>query len=593
MTTDEYTSTAGTYGEFTLSVPQLDALSCTKIRLNVRDADGALMMQQELKVPIMVTANATTADATYFDYPEFTCKQCDVVVRDGATLTKAAEGTTDDRAEVQHLFLYPGASLVVPTGTNYSVASLTMRAMNDVVSKAYIEGDLSTTMLYHDRRMDGLRYYFFTLPYDCDVLDMSYSNGKALGTRGVDWEVKYYDGASRVVNLGNSSNWRAYEGATLKAGAGYVIAIDASGTETKEVRFPMSYAAESATKQIEVDDHGITTAVAPNHKGWNLIGNPYMSGYSATPTAGLVVGALEMNANGEYELNTTLGVPYVTIPVNGGVTYTQIRASDLPLDPFTSFFVQVAGSDPEVDESDLVVQFSSTERQLAPATDAVVDEQALWVPLILTQGNEQDVTTIVLRNDYQSHYEIGLDLEKMMGYSTKPQLYSLTTDDRLAFNALPDSLAQQIPMGYYAAADGPCVIAVNRGEDLSQITSIWLTDKVENKHVNLLQGDYPFTTAKGDCTTRFLLSIDVARKSSTTVDSTEVTDLYVTSSALTLTVHQLPEKGQITVLDVLGRCVTQAEISANQMQFALPEAGIYFVRVVSGSDDMMVKCIVK
>ena len=122
MTTDEYTSTAGTYGEFTLSVPQLDALSCTKIRLNVRDADGALMMQQELKVPIMVTTNATTADATYFDYPEFTCKQCDVVVRDDATLTKAAEGTTDDRAEVQHLFLYPGASLVVPTGTNYSVA---------------------------------------------------------------------------------------------------------------------------------------------------------------------------------------------------------------------------------------------------------------------------------------------------------------------------------------------------------------------------------------------------------------------------------------------------------------------------------------
>ena len=546
-----------------------------------------------LQVPIMVTANATTDDNTYFGHTEEVCRTCDVVVRDGATLTKATDGATDDRAEVRDLTIYPGATLKVPTGTNYTAASLIMRAKNDVVSEATITGTLNISNLYHDRRMDGKQYYFFCLPYDCAVADLIYSNGKSLGLRGTDWEIKYYDGANRATSSGTSGSWRAFTDATLQAGIGYIIAIDATGDETKEVRFPMSYAAETTDKSIAVDDHGITTAITPNHKGWNLIGNPFLAQYSATPGSGLIVGALELDADGEYVLNTTAGVPYVTIPMNGGDYYIQERANNRALSPLTSFFVQVAGTDPSVDETNLAMLFTPSDRVPAPQMESDSYDNPLWIPVTLSNDTDNDVTTIVLHQSYSSDYEIGADLEKMMGSTTKPQLYSLNNSTRMAFNALPDSVSQHILLGYKAATAGDYTFTVQQDKVMPYVKAIWLTDNSESKCVNLLTQPYAFTTAVTDNSSRFLLSIDVDREVSSSVTDGLIDEPLVTTKNLTIEVRHLPESGTIAVIDALGRVIEERSISATEMLFTMPQQGIYLVRITSNKGSFIVKCIVK
>jgi|GEM_PF-7008034 len=585
-------------GTYTIPVPELDTLSCTKMRIQVLDNNGVSLASSEYKVPIMVkSSGVTTTDELFSKHGIEGCRDCDVVVLKNATLQKAPNGATNDMPEVRDMEVYAGGKLVVPNGTNYTMRKLVMRSKGDEVPVAEIDGTaVISDKLYHAKRIDAQKFYFFTLPYDCAVSDITYYNGEVLGARGIDYVIKYYDGVGRA-NGQNAGHWEEFTGATLQAGVGYILAVDASlngdfnDNPKKEFLFPMTkMLTENSDKTVAVGTWGIGDAtIGDNHKGWNLIGTPFMSHYNPISATGLKVGTYtdgEWNSEGTiFTYNESVTVPYVTMPNADGKTYTQRLASSQDLEPFKSFFIQVGK------EGDVItdVAFSSAERlskapHRAPAVDATV-----WVELELKNTSGSDFTTIILDENCTADYEIGADLEKMLGYAALPQFYSLQSNARLAFNALPSEFASvSIPLGFYAPKSDTYTIALNT-ENTQNLEGVYLTDNVAGTVTNLLLDDYTFSSAKVLNETRF--SIAVVRAVTAVDNVLAENDLVSIVNSYDLHIKNAPIGSELRVYDTLGREVISDQIDVEQKIYHLHTAGVYHVQIISKDKKSVYKVV--
>ena len=123
QTTEFDSLTQNADGTYTLPIPSLHKYSCTNIKLKTLDANGEVLETIIYKVPIIVNQNATTAAEAFFYYEGDTCKNCDVVIRDEATLTAEATG----KSEFRNVEVYPQATLAVPESESLTVHSLAIK----------------------------------------------------------------------------------------------------------------------------------------------------------------------------------------------------------------------------------------------------------------------------------------------------------------------------------------------------------------------------------------------------------------------------------------------------------------------------------
>ena len=585
-------------GTYTIPVPQLDTLSCTKMRIQVYNAGGDVVLSSEYKVPIMVeNAGVTTTDELFSKHGVEGCRDCDVVVLKNATLQKAANGSANDMPEVRDMEVYAGGKLVIPNGTNYTMRKLVMRSKGDEVSVAEIDGEaIIADKLYHTKRIDTQKFYFFTLPYDCNVAEMMYYNEETLGVRGVDYVIKYYDGEGRA-NGQNAGHWVEFTGTTLKAGVGYILAVDASlngdfnDNPKKEFLFPMTKTLlENIDKTVTVGTWGVGDAtIGDNHKGWNLIGAPFMSNYNPISATGLKVGTYEdgnwNDAGTIFTYNNSVTVPYVTMPNADGKTYTQKLASAQDLEPFKSFFIQV-GKEGEIITD---VAFSSSERLSKVVRRVPEVDATLWIELKLKNSVDSDVTTIIVDEDKTSEYEIGSDLEKMIGYAQKPQFYSLQTSNRLAFNALSSSVASvAIPLGFFAPQTDTYTISLNT-EDVQNLEGVYLTDKTTGVVTNLLFDDYNFSSARALNDNRFSVAIVRAVTSVDNLLAEDSVAPFVHNRDLWI--NNAPIGSVLYVFDMLGREVISEQINKETLVCHLHMAGVYHVQIVSKDKKSVYKVV--
>jgi hypothetical protein len=241
---------------------------------------------------------------------------------------------------------------------------------------------------------------------------------------------------------------------------------------------------------------------------------------------GLTLGRLVLNTAGtEWEIETPATVPYITLPVDGGYSeYTQVAAGSMDLPPFISYFVQIAGSDPNSDESDLKVAFDPTKRGKSlvrrRVEEASDEDEPIWVAVALSNAKEEtDETTLVISDRYTDDYEIGGDLYKWRGVyyqyaqiTTKPVLASRNKEGEMAFNAIPDNTAKNgVPLNYFAAANGQYSFALKQDYKLGNIESVILIDLQEGITTNLMEKNYTFSSDRGDNTSRFKLIVNVNR----------------------------------------------------------------------------------
>ena len=646
METFSDNQTIGGYGNgdgtYTIPLPHLDTLACKLIRIQLAK-EGNVIASSDPKVPIVVDADMSTNSTEFYKHSIDTCKVCDVVVRDKATLTKATTGADNDRAELQNITVYSGSHLVIPSGaTDLRAKSIVLRSLDDTVSTASFTGGMTFKdkgyRVYHSKRVKQDRWYWISLPYTCSTSKITWQDGTK-ATIGTDFHLKYYDGAQRAATQ-QGGCWKEYTGSTIQPGVGYILSVEQRvGHTYRELIFPMDTISEGeATKEVPVDDYGAGESITPNHKGWNLVGNPYMTYYQKNKiNAGdknlpaLTVGKLIPRdsidaANPLRTIHTyTIDVsgnnnaPFITVPKDqGNSEYEQKLIMDYDLPPFISYFVQIGNNTPVATQQ--YVNFAKADLTNTPsnlldasyvrkrAVEEEVDplESVLVTLRMKNHEQEADETTFIISDQYSNDYEIGSDLGKWFGDNykdyTKPVLYSKAKNgDKLVFYSLPDASAEQwIPLGFWGGnVTQPITFSLRRNNrKLDYVESVILHDKTMNIYTELLENDYSFTPSSQTKLngSRFEVKVILNRPKADVPTGTDniIAGLYAyASGSQKLTVVGLPEKATIWIYDALGRLIINEDTSNYMRTYDVQGTGVYFVRVNSAGGQQTLRTIVK
>lgn len=627
-------------GTYTIPLPHLDTLACRLIRIQLAK-EGNVIASSDPKVPIVVDADMSTNSEEFYRHSIDTCKVCDVVIRNNATLTKAATGATKDRSELQNITVYSGSHLVVPSGaTNFRAKSIVLRSLDDTVSTASFAGGVTFKdkgyRVYHSKRVKQDRWYWISLPYACSTSKITWQDGTK-ATIGTDFHLKYYDGAQRAATQ-QGGCWKEYTGSTIQPGVGYILSVEQRvGHTYRELIFPMDTISEGeTTKGVPVDDYGAGESITPNHKGWNLVGNPYMTYYQKNKiNAGdknlpaLTVGKLipHDSIDAENPLRTihtyTIDVsggnnaPFITVPKDhGNSEYEQKLVMDYDLPPFISYFVQIGNNTPVATQQ--YVNFAKADLTTSPTgllpasyvrkrvEEEEVDPQEAVLVTLRMKNHEQeaDETTFIISDQYSADYEIGSDLGKWFGDNykdyTKPVLYSKANDgDKLVFYSLPDASAEQwIPLGFWGGnVTQPITFSLRRNNrKLDYVKSVMLHDKTQNTYTELLENDYQF--APGSQTklngSRFEVKVLLERPKNVPTGLGNIHEgLYAYANGSQLVVVGLPEQASVWIYDAVGHLIA-SEATVNYMRtYTMPAQGVYFVRVNSAAGQQTLRTIVK
>ena len=627
-------------GSIKIRIPNLSTYSCKNIKFNVKV--GGVTINEVTKVPILIANEQSTNGGEVFTNLKTTlgttivngsnvtiepltneqllekCEACDVVVLASGKLTHDATGIS----HFDDLTIYPNG--VFQNNSDFTVNSLLVHAKLDTVGYAVIENEgvtLNTNIIAHTKRIDAQYWYPFSLPYDCNIADITQANGESMGEYGVHWGIQYYNGEKRQqsgtsAGAGQSSKFWTPMGVNdqLKACQGYVIALfDASvekATDMRTIYFPPATAqmyTESGTdsKQSTITSWNVNLAAEKRHHGWNFTGSPYISVFNPqasglTEDYGLAAEVLMISGHYDPSTNEYLyddNNVYVSIPTpNGAKYYDQYIASATSLKPFTAYFVQAI--DPASGNNETqTLAYAKAGRELPSSAPrrAASSIQPVLVELNVTAPDGQtDNTGVWVDERYTSDYEIAADLSKMYVAGTKPQLYTIGGDNEmLAYNALPDAGSEYIQLGLYAPVAGNYTLALNNR--VSRLNAAETVELLYNNKVvaNLFYEDYVIATNKGTVN-GYALRIKRRANVTTATDNVTGQNIHVVVSEGTMTMEGLTTGSLVRVYDMLGRQVyTETANEDNTLIIPAVPQGVYNISVLGNGGNTTFKVVVK
>ena len=323
------------------------------------------------------------------------------------------------------------------------------------------------------------KWYFFSLPFDFKVSDIETEKNSETG-QYIKYAIRYYDGANRASTNAAAENWKDYDNdAIIPAGTGFIIQTSATTWVTFKAQ-------DNASKSYVMSNSEFVKALADNdtdqaaHKGWNLVGNPWLCYYNI------------------HKLNYT-----APISLWNGSTYIaySIADDDYAIRPNEAFFVQSPGN--------ASISFPVDGRQL---TSAITSQNGSRMAnasnrqifdLQIAYGDLKDKTRLVVNPDANLDFEFDCDASKMISMDADiPQIYSLGLDQtQYAINERPAENGE-LRLGLNFRHDGEYTLSSVR----NSIGQVYLKDNETGITTDLSQNEYSFSANAGITESRFTLA---------------------------------------------------------------------------------------
>ena len=543
------------HGVYELSTSQaLTSSTNMPLTITVKNGSDVTTGTCALIVPAIVTGAQDAPLGLTADEATLT----DVVVTDGATLSAVATKYT-----FKNITVYPGGKLVIGSGKQMGMNSLTLRGgsawgaatyehkypqfvVNNATSGAYSN---TSGIINYDYVTTKDQYYSFVLPYASNTKNIKYPldiYGSAVSASNTgSFEFQYYDGAARAAG---GTGWKVLaEPATLVAGTGYTFLgmpkkVDAyDGTDDSHAitrqrygihRIPMNVAAATVQAGETNSDPGkatpisVTLASKNNDSGWNLVGNPYLANVSGLSNQDIQVGKLVHTStvpwDGKWQwddTNPATGVRYIVL-TDDGQTFESQQAITATLKTFKNFFVQIQNGG----ATSLVIPANTrTDKNLAPARYMADVEQDIQLAVDLVSETRSDKVDLLINDVYTAEFDQDGDFTKMMN-ATKFNLYGVYPGDNLSFIAVDKTTAAgSIAIGYQVPAAGEYTLQLSdRAYVMTDaIEALYVTDHEVSPEVttDLLENPYSFTVTKAETNdARFTVSIKLKENQDTPTD---------------------------------------------------------------------------
>lgn len=315
------------------------------------------------------------------------------------------------------------------------------------------------------------RWYFITLPFDVKVSNIT--------SPGCSHAVRYYDGATRATN-GMGSNWKNYtKDNIIPAGTGFIY-------QTSQDCWSEFVAENNATKNYVFSKNEFVKALEAHpsevtaNKGWNLVGNPWLSYYNI------------------HKLNFT-----APITVWNGNNYSaySIIDDDFAILPSQAFFVQcpdeINNISFPIDGRQLTDEIESQNASRIYKTSATPERQLIDIQL--SDGEQTDKTRIVLNPKAKMDYETSCDASKFFSLDNSvPQIYTLQNGIQMAINERPAGDGT-VKLGIMIPVSGTYTIKSER----NMLNDAVLVDLQEGTETRLSTDSYTFSASSGITDTRF------------------------------------------------------------------------------------------
>jgi hypothetical protein len=311
---------------------------------------------------------------------------------------------------------------------------------------------------------------------------------------------------------------------------------------------------------MPVTAHGSALSIDASHKGWNLVGQPYLSNYTGSGS----------------------NVALMTFFEEGYYYATYAKADVTSIAPFRAFFVQ---ADAALALSNIT--FNLNQRQTVHA--AVRNDLSDNVRINIATATGVDHADLIIDPQRTADYEIGQDMVKWLTQGTsKPQLYSIIGATKFSFNALPLERVQNLPLGLYSNSAGSSTISA----DLSAapgISQLILTDNLTGSSTDLATSDYHFDASAGSVDNRF--SVSARTVSTATPSLSEYSKVHIKVLNGSLLIDNVVPKTDIQVCDLMGRLILHEINPNNSFRLPLLQKGVYTVRMKNGDEITVCKVV--
>ncbi len=389
--------------------------------------------------------------------------------------------------------------------------------------------------------------YWISFPFDVNLSEVF-----GFGTYGTHWIMMDYNGAERA-RIGywkdNDEGFWTYiedrRGVTLKAGRGYVLALELelmkandntfwnNQIQQVELFFPSTSSTTGTISQttvnVTVPDHECTIdrrtdkstpdwnndrRIADSH--WNIIGVPSYANYGSTLSNG--------SSNITWQVNPKAdGLPFLYEWNANDNTYTVQSGTKYNFKAMHAYYVQYAGT---------------LRWTLASATPSIVarrtyaeESENVEFKLELTQNDKMiDQTFVKLSNDEEAstNFAFGEDLDKEFN-DGKANVYTFIEGYiPSAGNTMPmTDQTTLVPVGVKITKAGEYTFAIPDGTSGVGVT---LIDNVANTRTNLSALDYTVNLMAGTIDNRFVLEISPIHNATTGIEEVTGDGLPVTGA---------------------------------------------------------------
>lgn len=385
--------------------------------------------------------------------------------------------TINNETKVNAIYVASCAELIV--NSPLTVSKLVLRTKETEAASLENNSTITAASTYYTRQVSDMAYHQFALPLGVSSTDDVFLSSRAACPYGKTWLLKSYSESERAKNgMGAASNWQQVpDKSPIEASVGYELY---SGSAFyREFYFPVNLEDVSIDKKVAV---GYTPNADAGNAGWNVLCSPLLGKFEQTfdpnnPEDGIKISQW---INGQY-VQSAPPVIYPAVPF-----YYQAKATGKSL-----FFT-----------GDKMIVY-------APRNSWNTAVPTQWMQLTIHNqyGDKLDETSIYTHPEkFSMNYESGYDVAKQSIEEGNALIYSELSYGKLAFAAVPDSIAEtRIPLTAYVAAEGEYVFSMVESNYLGRLQYVFLHDTQTGLVTDLLERDYAVNLEQGTNAGRFYI----------------------------------------------------------------------------------------